>query len=117
MTMSVNAPGPSQWISVSGSGNNIAAGAGSHAGNTVAGARQDADVRDLLAQIRDLAAKAGDPAAGAHVQAAASAIESDLAKPPEHRFSLAGAVSALRAVSASMPGLADLIDALTRAAH
>jgi hypothetical protein len=111
----MSANGPNQWINVSGSGNNIAAGAGSHAGNTVSGSQHDAAVKDLLARIRDLATHMPDQAAGAQAQAAVSAIESDLAKPPEHRFSLSGAVSALRAVSASMPGLAELIDALTRA--
>lgn len=107
---------PEQWISVSGSNNNIAAGTGSRAGNTVgSGSAGEVDVAALLQQIRALTAALPDREASAQAQAATAAIESDLSKPPEHRFSLNSALAALRALAESVPSLTVLVDALTRA--
>ena len=113
----MNSPGrePSQWINVTGSGNNIATGAGARAGNITHGNVSAQDMGSLLEQIRAVAAAAPDRAAGEQAHAAVAAIEADMAKPAAHRFSVAGALAALGKIGDTIPGLVQLVDALTRA--
>jgi hypothetical protein len=108
---------PGQWINVSGSGNNVAVGAGARAGNSTVGSQGGADVATLLAQIRSLAEGTPDRAAGEQTHAAATAIEADLAKPHTHRFSISGALAALSSLGERIPQLTQLVDALTKAIH
>ncbi len=111
--MNTSGSHPQQWINVGGSGNNIAAGAGSHAGNTYSSGQDD--VRAVLDQIRALASAAGEGTAGQQAHAAVAAIETDLAKPREHRFSLDAALTALSKLGTAMPGLTGLVETLTKA--
>jgi len=109
---------PGQWISFTGSGNNVAVGAGARAGNTsIAASSPDTDVSALLAQIRRLAEGLPDHAQGEQAAAAVSAIEADLAKPPSHRFSVTGALAVLTKLGETVPVLAQLVDAVSRAVH
>jgi hypothetical protein len=115
--MSMSEQQPGQWIHVSGSGNNIATGAGSHAGDITMSGAPGQDVAALLAQIRRIADGAADRAAGAQAHAAVAAIESDLARPPAHRFSIVSALTALSKLGTALPGLAKVADALSKALH
>ena len=109
---------PIQWVSFTGSGNNVAFGAGARAGNTtVGGSGEAADVSAVLAQIRNLAASAPDQASAEQAHAAVDAIESDLAKPQTHRFSVGGALAALGKLCERMPQLTQLVDSLTKLIH
>lgn len=113
--MSTPGTGPGQWIRVTGSGNNIATGQGARAGNVAIGGTPGQDVSTLLEQIRGLASTANDRPAGEQAHAAVAAIEADLAKPPAHRFSVSGALTALSKIGDAIPGLVHLVDALSRA--
>jgi hypothetical protein len=104
------------WVNVQGSGNNIATGDDAHAGNMTFSRSSDSttEVRAALDAIRRVAASSSDRGAAGQAEAAVSAIEADLAKPPTHRFSISGALSALGTLAGTIAGLAPLVDALTK---